>query len=60
MRKKFSIHYIVIQRTILFSQNFSQDFALFTPLSALTQMCDNWFENIDNGKLTGVVFLIRM
>lgn len=20
-------------------------------------MCDNWFENMDNGKLTGVVFL---
>ena len=60
MRKTFSINYIVIQRTILFSQNFSQDFALFTPLSALTQMCDNWFENIVNGKLTGVVFLIRM
>ena len=29
-------------------------------VSALTQMCDNWFENIDNGKLTGVVFLIRI
>ena len=20
-------------------------------------MCDNWFENVDNGNLTGVVFL---
>ena len=29
-------------------------------VSALTQMCDNWFENIDNGKLTRAVFLIRM
>ena len=24
---------------------------------ALIQMCDNWFENMDNGNLTGVVFL---
>ena len=27
------------------------------PGPALIQMCDNWFENMDNGKLTGVVFL---
>ena len=29
----------------------------YSTLSALIQMCDNWFENMDNGKLTGVVFL---
>jgi hypothetical protein len=26
-------------------------------ITALIQMCDNWYENMDNGKLTGVVFL---
>ena len=26
-------------------------------LTALIQMCDKWYENLDNGKLTGVVFL---
>ena len=26
-------------------------------LMALTQMCDEWLENMDNGKLNGVVFL---
>jgi hypothetical protein len=29
----------------------------YSTLSALIQMCDNWFENMDNGKLTAVVFL---
>ena len=29
----------------------------YSTLSALIQMCDSWFENMDNGKLTGVVFL---
>ena len=37
------------------------DSAPFRPLhstvSALIQMCAKWFENMDNGKLTGVVFL---
>ena len=27
-------------------------------LSALIQMCNTWFEDMDNGKLTGVVFWI--
>ncbi len=27
-------------------------------MSALVQMCDHWLENIDNGMLNGVVFLI--
>ena len=26
-------------------------------ITALIQMCDNWYENMDNGKLTGVVFI---
>ena len=26
-------------------------------ITALIQMCDNWYKNIDNGKLTGVVFI---
>jgi len=26
-------------------------------ITVLTQMCDNWYENMDNGKLTGVVFI---
>jgi retron-type reverse transcriptase len=26
-------------------------------ITALIQMCDNWYEKMDNGKLTGVVFL---
>jgi hypothetical protein len=26
-------------------------------ITALIQMCDNWYETMDNGKLTGVVFL---
>ena len=26
-------------------------------VSALIQMCDEWLENMDNGKLNGVVFL---
>ena len=31
----------------------------FRPLHlVLIQICDNWFENMDNGKLTGVVFLL--
>jgi hypothetical protein len=25
--------------------------------TALIQMCDEWYQNVDNGKLTGVVFL---
>ena len=26
-------------------------------ITTLLQMCDNWYENMDNGKLTGVVFI---
>ena len=26
-------------------------------ITAFIQMCDNWYENMDNGKLTGVVFI---
>ena len=26
-------------------------------LTSLMQMCDEWYQNMDNGKLTGVVFL---
>ena len=26
-------------------------------LSALIELCDDWFSNMDNGELTGVVFL---
>jgi hypothetical protein len=26
-------------------------------LTALIQMCDEWYQNMDNGELTGVVFL---
>ena len=29
----------------------------YSTLSALIQMCDAWFNNMDNGELTGVVFL---
>ena len=29
----------------------------YSTLSALSQMCDAWFNNMDNGELTGVVFL---
>ncbi len=29
----------------------------YSTLSALIQMCDAWFNNLDNGELTGVVFL---
>ena len=28
-----------------------------TAVSALIYMCDEWLENMDNGKLNGVVFL---
>ena len=27
-------------------------------LTALIQMCDEWLENMDNGKLNGVIFLV--
>ena len=30
---------------------------LYSTTSALIQMCDNWFKDMDNGELTGVVFL---
>jgi len=30
---------------------------LHSTVSALIQMCDNWSDNMDKGKLTGVVFL---
>ena len=30
---------------------------LHSTVSALIQMCDDWFENMDNGKLTGVIFI---
>ena len=26
-------------------------------ITTLLQMCNNWYENMDNGKLTGVVFI---
>ena len=29
----------------------------YSTLSALIQMCDDWFNKMDNGELTGVVFL---
>ena len=29
----------------------------YSTLSALIQMCDAWFNNMDNGELTGAVFL---
>jgi hypothetical protein len=29
----------------------------YSTITALIQMCDKWYENMGNGKLTGVVFL---
>ena len=26
-------------------------------ITTLLQMCDNWYENMDNGNLTGAVFI---
>ena len=40
------------------SHNFQSGFRpLHSTVSALIQMCDDWSDNMDKGKLTGVVFL---
>lgn len=37
-----------------FQSGFRPGHSTFT---TLLQMCNNWYENMDNGKLTGVVFI---
>ena len=48
-------HYLKVNSIL---SKFQSDFRpLHSTVSALIQMCDYWSDNMDKGRLTGVVFL---
>ena len=56
-RKKFSTTLLLYLKVNSILSKFQSGFRpLHSTVSALIQMCDDWSENMEKGKLTGVVF----
>ena len=53
----FKQFYKHLNNNMLFSKFQSGFRPGHSTITTLLQMCDNWYENMDNGKLTGVVFI---